>query len=328
MRSIVQRRYGPEKELQMAEVPMPVPGKGQVLVRVHAAGVDAGVWHLMRGLPYLVRLVGFGLLRPKARNPGLELAGVVEELGEGVQSCQKGDAVFGAGQSCYADFALAKAEQLVPKPEKLSWEEAACLPSSGLAALVGLNEAGGLSAGERVLVLGAAGGVGHLLVQLATARHARVTGVCSAKKLDFVRSLGAEQVLDYRQQDPLSGDPRYERIVDIAGNRPLSRLCRALTPKGTLVNLGGEEGGRLIGGIQRQLLGLMISPLLSSKIRAPIAMPRADLLEELRALAEEGLLRPRVSRCYPLESVGEAISDLRAGRVLGKLAIRVSPGAA
>src|SRR4051794_3471488 len=243
MKAIVQDAYGEAEVLRLEDVDVPQPGPGEVLVAVRAAGVDRGAWHVMTGLPYLGRL-GFGLRRPRNRVRGLDVAGTVEAVGADVTRFGKGDEVFGTCRGAYAEYATARADHLALKPAHLTFEQAAALPTSGATALHALRHPG-----DRVLVIGAGGGVGSFAVQLAKARGAHVTGVCSTAKVDLVRRLGADEVIDYTR-DPLTG--QYDLILDIAGNRTLSTLRALLTPHGTLVIVGGENGGNFSGGMNRQ----------------------------------------------------------------------------
>ncbi|MFB6865922.1 NAD(P)-dependent alcohol dehydrogenase [Streptomyces virginiae] len=323
MKAIVQDRYGPADVLRLDEVDRPVPGRGEVLVRVHAAAVDQGVWHLVTGLPYALRPV-FGLRAPRVRTPGMDLAGRVEAVGPDVTRVRPGDEVFGSCQGSFAEYACAKEDALAPKPAGLGFEEAATVPVSGVTALKALRDVGRVRAGQRVLVLGASGGVGTYAVQLAKAFGAHVTGVCSTAKTDLVRSIGADEVVDYKQEDPVDGSRRYDLVLDIAGNRPLSRLRRALTARGTLVIVGGEGGGRWLGGNERQLGALLLSPFVGQRLRSLAVMEQHHSdLRTLTELIEDGSVTPVVDRSYPLAEVPDAISHLRGGQVRGKIAIRL-----
>ena len=244
MKAIVQDKYGSPDVLQLKDIDKPAVGDKDVLVRVHAADVDRGVWHLMTGLPYLLRLAGGGLRRPKVRVGGKDVAGRVEAVGANVTQFQPGDEVFGICHGSFAEYARANADKLAPKPANLTFEQAAAVPDSGSTALRGLRDAGKLKPGQHVLVIGAGGGVGTFAVQIAKALGAEVTGVCSTTKVDMVRSLGADHVIDYTRDDFTGSGQRYDLILDIAGNRPLSHLRRVLTRRGTLVIIGGEGGDR------------------------------------------------------------------------------------
>jgi len=250
--------------LSLAEIVRPTIEAGEVLVQVHAAGLDRGTWHVMAGLPYAGRLA-FGLRAPKRAVPGLDLAGVVVEVGSAVTRFQPGDEVFGIGKGSFAEFAAASENKLALKPTSLSFEQAAAIPVSGLTALRGLVEVGHLAAGQHVLVIGASGGVGSFAVQIAKALGATVTGVASTAKVDLVRSIGADHVLDYTCDDFAAGETRYDLILDMAGNSSISRLRRALAPHGTLVIGGGEGGGRWAGGTGRQLRALALSPFIGQR---------------------------------------------------------------
>ena len=241
-------------------------GDDEVLVRVHAAGVDQGVWHVMAGLPYPIRLAGYGIRAPKNPVPGADLAGVVEAVGKDVTRFQPGDEVFGIGKGSFAEYARAREDKLAPKPANLSFEQAAAVAISGLTALQGLRDHGNVRPGQKVLIIGASGGVGTYAVQMAKAFGAEVTGVCSTAKVDLVRSIGADHVIDYTREDFAEGKQRYDVILDIGGNSSLSRLRRALTPKGTLVIVGGETGGRWLGGFDRQLRARLLSPFVGQTL--------------------------------------------------------------
>ncbi|MCX4960602.1 NAD(P)-dependent alcohol dehydrogenase [Streptomyces virginiae] len=322
MKAIVQDVYGPPAVLRMEEMERPVPGRREVLVRVRAAGVDQGVWHLMAGMPYAVRAVS-GLRTPRTRVRGMDVAGVVEAVGPDVTRFRPGDEVYGNCSGSFAEYACAKEGTLAPKPAGLSFEQAAAVPVSACTALGAVRDSGQVKAGQRVLVLGASGGVGSFAVQVAKAYGAHVTGVCSTTKTDLVRSLGADEVLDYTRQDPVDGSRRYDIILDIAGNRPISRLRRALTPRGTLAIVGGEGGGNWLGGNQRQLGAMLLSPFVGHRLRAHGTLVRSGDLEALTELIEAGSVTPAVDRTYPLAEVPDAIRYLRDGHVRGKVAIRL-----
>ncbi len=320
-------QYGPTGTIEICETATPVPTRGEVLVEVQAAGVDRGVWHLMTGLPYLMRLAGFGVRRPRQPLLGMDVAGRVVAVGPDVTRPRVGDAVLGVGTGTYAEYARARADQLVAKPAALSFVEAAAAPTSGLTALQAVHEIGAVRAGQRVLVLGASGGVGSLAVQLARLAGAEVTGVASAAKRGLVRSLGATHVLDYTATDPCDGSRHYELILDIGGRTRLAALRRALTPAGTLVIVGGENGGRWTGGIGRQLRALAWSPLVRQRLTTFLSTATPERLEQLRAELQDGLT-PHVERTYPLADVPRALQDLHAGRIRGKAVIELRPARA
>lgn len=321
MKAVVRETYGPPEELRLDTVGEPVVGDDDVLVRVVAAGVDQGVWHLVTGLPTIIRLAGFGVRKPKNVVPGMDVAGVVTSVGANVTSVRPGDEVFGSGTSTYAEYAKAPAKNLVPKPANVSFEEAGAVPISGLAALQGLRK-GKLRAGQRVLVIGAGGGVGSYAVQLAVAAGAQVTGVCRTEKIDFVRSLGAHDVLDYTRESITDGGRRYDLILDTGGNRTLRELRRALTATGTLVIVGAEVGGRK-QGIERQLLAMLLTPFVRQKLRSYVSMPDQADLQALADHLAAGTLRAPVDRTFPLADAGAAITYMRDGRARGKVVLTV-----
>ena len=321
MRAVVQDRYGEADALRLEQTERPAIAADEVLVRVHAAGLDRGTWHLMTGRPYLMRLMGFGFRGPKNRVPGLDVAGTVVGVGSSVTRFAVGDEVFGISRGSFAEYAAAREDKLAAKPRNLTFEQAAVVPVSGITALQALRDAGRLEAGQRVLIIGASGGVGSYAVQIARALGGRVTGVASTAKLDLVRSLGAERVIDYTREDCADGSDRYDLIIDIAGNSTLSRLRRALTPRGTLVIVGGENGGPVTGGIGRQLRAVAISPLLRQRLTMHATKERASDLEPLTDFIEAGRVAPSLERTYPLEQVPEAMRHLQAGTVRGKLAV-------
>jgi NADPH:quinone reductase-like Zn-dependent oxidoreductase len=323
MKAIVQDRYGDVDVLDFRVIDQPVPKDDEVLVRVHAAGLDRGVWHVMAGLPYLIRFVGFGLRRPKVRVRGMDLAGTVEAVGQKVTRFQPGDEVFGWCDGAFAEYAVAPQDQLAAKPANLSFEQAAVVPTSGFAALQALRDVGAVQPGQQVLVIGAAGGVGSYAVQLAKAFGAEVTGVASTGQVELVRSIGADQVIDYTREDATDGTRRWDLIVDTGGHRSLSRLRRALTPKGTLVIVGSEGRGRWLGGFDRNLRALVLSGFVSQRLRMLSSKPRQDDLQVLRELLEAGKLTPVIGRAYPLGEVPEAIRRLVEGHGGGKIVITV-----
>lgn len=323
MQAVVQREYGSAEVLQPAQIPLPpAPGKGEVLLRVAGAGMDRGTWHLMAGEPRLVRPM-FGLRRPRNPIPGLDVAGTVVAVGPDVQRLAVGDRVFGIAKGSYAQYALALADKLAESPDGLTDPEAAVLGVSGLTALQALRDVGEVQPGQRVLILGASGGVGSYAVQIAVALGGQVTGVCSAAKADFVRSLGADEVLDYRAGDPLDAATRYDLIVDIGGNRTLHALRRALTPKGTLVVVGGENGGKWTGGFGRMLRAPLLSPFVSQRLAPVTSSENAADLAVLADMVEAGTLRPAVDSVVPLSDAADAMRRLVAGDVKGKIAISV-----
>jgi NADPH:quinone reductase-like Zn-dependent oxidoreductase len=320
MRAVVRLRYGGAKVIEIEQILRTRIAADEVLLRVEAAGLDRGAWHLMTGRPYLLRLA-FGIFRPRQRGLGREVAGTVLEVGASVTRFSVGDEVFGIGTATFAEYAAAREDKLAHKPANATFAEAAVVPISGLTALQALGEAGRLVAGQHVLVLGASGGVGSFAVQLAKSYGAEVTGVCSPAKADFVRSLGADHVLDYTRTDFADGPQHYDLILDIGGNPGVLRLRRALAPEGAAVIVGGEEGGRLTGGIGRQLRALVLTRLTGRRLTAMRCKERSEDLDELAGLIAEGTLTPALDQIYPLERVGIAMGDLEAGKVRGKSAI-------
>jgi NADPH:quinone reductase-like Zn-dependent oxidoreductase len=319
MQAIVQDRYGGVEVLDLRDIDRPVPGDDQVLVRVRAAGLHRGDWHVMTGLPYLIRVVvpTLGLRRPKVPVLGMDLAGHVEAVGATVTRFQPGDAVFGWCDGAFAEYAVAPQDQLAPKPANLSFEQAAVVPVSGFAALQSLRDVGEIQPGQKVLVIGAAGGVGSFAVQLAKAFGAQVTGVCSTTQVELVRSIGADEVIDYTRDDVTDGTRHWDLILDTAGRRTLSQLRRALTPKGTLVIVGGEGGGRFMGGFDRNLRAVVLSRFVGQRLRMLASKERQDDLQTLRELIEAGKLTPAIGRTYPLGETPEAIRQMVQGQAGG-----------
>jgi NADPH:quinone reductase-like Zn-dependent oxidoreductase len=323
MKAVVRDTYGSADLLEVRDVERPAAAGDDVLVRVHAAGIERGAWHVMTGRPYLLRIAGFGLRRPK--NPGLgsELAGVVEAVGADVTGLAAGDAVFGVGRDSFAEYALARPDKLARMPANLTYEQAAAVPVSGLTALQALRDRGRIQAGQHVLIIGASGGVGTFAVQIAKAFGAEVTGVSSTAKTDLVRSIGADHVIDYTVGDIDDGNRRYDLVLDIAGNRPITVLRRLLTPNGTLVIAGGEGGGRWFGGIDRQLRATALSPFVGQRLGTFIASQSSDDLDTLRVLIEDGAVTPVIDRACSLDEIPDAMRDLEAGRVRGKVVVKV-----
>ena len=323
MKAIVQDSYGSADVLELRDVDKPKPGDDEVLIRVHAAGVDPGVWHLMTGLPYLVRVMGFGIRKPKIRIRGSDVAGTVEAVGRNVTQFKEGDPVYGTCDGSFAEYACAKAERFAPKPANLSFEQAAAVPISGMTALNGLRDAGKIQSGQNVLIIGAAGGVGTYAVQLAKAFGAVVTGVCSTSKAELVRAVGADEVIDYTREDFTDGTRQFDLILDTAGRRPLSHLRRALTPQGTLVIVGGEGGDRWLGGFQRQIFAPVRSRFSQQKLLGLISKERQRDLLTLKDLIEEGKLTPVIGRTFPLSEAPQAIRYLEQGHARGKAVLRI-----
>ena len=323
MKAIVQDVYGTADVLELRDIARPAAGRGEVLVSVRAAGVEQGVWHLMTGLPYLIRLFGFGLKKPKVPVRGREVAGVVEAVGAGVTRLKAGDEVFGTSEGSFAEYVCAQEGRLAAKPRNLSFEEAAAAPISGVTALQAVRDAGQVTVGQKVLVIGAGGGVGSFAVQIAKAFGADVTGVCSTGKVGLVRSLGADAVVDYTREDFAAGGVRYDVILDTAGNRPLSVLKRALGPRGTLVLVGGERGGKLTGGFERSLAAPLFSLFSRQKFKGLVSKETHLDLEALASLIEAGSVKPAVEKVFALAEAPAAITYVREGRSLGKVVVRI-----
>jgi NADPH:quinone reductase-like Zn-dependent oxidoreductase len=325
MRAIVQDRYGSADVLDLRDIDRPGIGDDEVLIRVHAAGVDRGVWHLMTGLPYPIRLAGYGLRTPKTPVPGSDVAGVVAAVGKDVTRFQPGDEVFGIGKGAFAEYARAAERKLVSKPAGLTFEQAAVVAISGSPALQAVRDYANVTPGQKVLVIGASGGVGTYAVQVAKAFGAEVTGVCGTTKVDLVRSIGADHVIDYTRDDFADGRQRYDAILDIGGNSSLSRLRRALTPTGTLVIIGGESDGRWLGGNDRQLRALLLSPFVSQKLRTLYPRENCADIAALTELIEGGKVTPVIDRTYRLSEAPKAIRYVEEGHARGKVVIAVTP---
>ena len=319
MRAVVQDRYGSADVLRLATIARPEVADHEVLIRVQAAGLDRGVWHLMAGRPYLVRLA-FGIRRRRNRVPGTDLAGTIITIGAGVTSWSVGDEVFGFGTGSFAEYAVAREDKLARKPKDLSFVQAAAVPTSAATALQALCDVGRVRPGQTVLVLGASGGVGSYAVQLAKSVGAEVTGVSSTSKLDLVRSLGADHVVDYTRQDFAGGAHRYDLIIDTGGSPALSRLRDALTSTGTAVIVGGEGGGRWTG-LRRQLRAVAVSPFLRQRLAVFVTKRRTSDLQHLIELIGAGTVTPSVDRTFPLDRVPEAMRYLEAAKARGKVVI-------
>ncbi|MET9226212.1 NAD(P)-dependent alcohol dehydrogenase [Lentzea sp. NPDC003310] len=320
MKAIVQDRYGSADVLELREVDRPVPGPGEVLVRVRASSVNAADWHIMRGDPYFARLV-LGWKGPKARIRGMDFAGVVEETGPGVGGMvQVGDEVFGEVEGSFAEYVRVRADLVQHKPSTLSFEQAATLPMAGNTAWMGLRE---LQAGQKVLINGASGGVGLLAVQIAKARKAVVTGVCSTRNVDQVRSVGADHVVDYRTTDFTRSGQRYDVVFDLVGNRSMSELRSVLTPDGTLVLSGGGSftGGVLLGPYRLIFQARLLARFTRQRLVVLEAKPSKENLGALRDLAEAGKLVPVIERTYPLTDAPAAIRHVEAEHARAKVVV-------
>jgi len=323
MKAIIHEAFGPPTEvLTMQDVEMPAPGEGEVLVQVKATAVAKGDWLVSHGVPYIARPM-YGLRTPKQRVAGLETAGVAIAVGPGVTEFGKGDEVFGwTDGGSLAEFVAIPAEQLVVKPAGITFEQAAAVPVSGFAALQALRDAAAVGEGSKVLIIGASGGVGSFAVQIAKAYGAEVTGVASTRNVDLVRQLGADAVIDYTKESITDGGRRFDVIIDIAGNRSLSQLRRALTEPGTAVILGGS-GGRVTMGFGRTIRSMFVSPFVSQTIKALLSKPNHDDLVTLARLIESGDVTPRVEATYPLDQAAAAIELVGAGKSSGKTVVTV-----
>ena len=321
MRAVVQDRYGSAEVLRIGEVATPSAGPGEVLLRVHAAGIDRGTWHLLTGKPYLMRLMGFGVRGPKNRVPGLDVAGTVIAVGDAVTRFAVGDEVFGISRGAFAEYAVALEDKLARKPNNLTFEQAAVVPISGLTAIQGLRDSGRVEAGQHVLIVGASGGVGTYAVQLAKAFGAQVTAVCSTAKVDFVRSLGADHVVDYTKEDFAAASHRYDLILDMGGNASIPRLRRALAPRGTLVIVGGEDGGNVTGGFGRSLRAAALSSFVHQRLTMLTNKEHYAGLERLTELIEAGRVTPSIDSTVSLDGVSDALNRLESGSVRGKVAV-------
>ncbi len=325
MKAIVQDTYGKAEDvLRLAEIDRPEIGDREVLLRVHAAGVDRGVWHLMTGLPYMLRVIGYGGLRaPRTRVRGSDVAGHVEAVGADVTGLRPGDEVYGVADGAFAEYAVATADKLAPKPGNLTAAQAAAIPISGLTALQAVRDGGKVQPGQKVLIIGASGGVGTFAVQIAKAYGAHVTGVCSTAKVDMVRSLGADHVIDYTVDDITEAGQRYDVILDIGGHRSLTHLRRALTAAGRLVIIGSETGGRWLGGFDRSLRAPLLSPFVSQTLTMLANSENATDLMALTDLIESDAVTPIIDRTYPLNETPAAIQYMLDGHARGKVVITV-----
>ncbi len=325
MKAVVLERYGPPAVvLTLKEVPVPSVGDDEVLVRVRGTAIAGDDWHLMRGEPYVARL-GMGLRGPKNRIPGEDVAGLVEACGRGVTDLRSGDEVFGWCTGAFAELACTAAENLAKKPADLTFEEAATVPTSGFTALQALRDEGGIQPGHRVLIIGASGGVGTLAVQLARSFEAEVTAVCSTRNVELVRDLGAHHVVDYTQEHFAARGPTFDIVVRLAGAYTLSECRRALTPRGTLVLVGGA-GGRWLGGVASWPRALLTSPFVRQRLRPLVHTKDPDDLETLRQLLDSGRIRPVLGASYPLNDVLGALRHFEEGHARGKVAITVPGG--
>jgi NADPH:quinone reductase-like Zn-dependent oxidoreductase len=318
VKAIVQDRFGPPDVLQLIDVDRPAIGPDEVLVRVRAAALNPADWHIVRGDPLVARLMGVGITKPKNRVAGIDVAGVVEAVGANVDQLRPGDDVVGFARGAFAEYARSSADLLVPKPARLSFEQAAAIPTAGTTALRGIRDVGQVKAGQNVLVNGAGGGVGTFAVQIAAALDAEVTGVCSTHNVELVRSLGAAHVVDYTKDDFTRELARYDVIFDNVSDQPISRLRATLTPGGTLVVNGGGSPGHIIGPIAGILRAAVTSMFVSQQLRPLLSKQTREELLAVMGLVEDGSLTPIVYRTYPLAKTAAGVSYIEAGHARGK----------
>jgi NADPH:quinone reductase-like Zn-dependent oxidoreductase len=328
MKAVVSTKYGPPDVLELREVGKPVPEDDEVLLKVHAASVNPADWHLLRGEPYIARLQ-LGLRKPKERVLGCDVAGQIEAVGENVTLFRPGDEVFGSpfmhGFGAFAEYVCVPEDLLAPKPANLSFGQAAAVPLAASTALQGLRNHGRIAPGQKVLIVGASGGVGTFAVQIAKSFGTEVSGVCSTRNVETVRSLGADHVIDYTKADFARSGRRYDLIFQLAGTRSPSECRRALVPKGSLVQISGDSDGHWIGPVNRIIKALVLSPFVSQKMASFTVKPNKEDLRFLKQLIEAGKLTPVIDKSYALAEVPEAIRYLENGHARGKVVITV-PG--
>ncbi|WP_227411975.1 NAD(P)-dependent alcohol dehydrogenase [Cryobacterium sp. BB736] len=324
MKAATQDRYGDADVITISDVPVPEVGDEDVLLKVHAAGVDPGAWHLMTGKPYLMRLFGVGFTRPKQKTRGSDVSGTVVAVGASVTEFAVGDEVFGVATGSFAEYAVSKERWLVRKSASVSFEEAATIATSAVTALQALRN-GKLEEGQRVLVIGASGGVGSFAVQLAKSMGATVTAVCSTRNIERVRALGADEVIDYTTQTLEATAHDFDLVLDIAGSRSVSVLRRMLAERGALVLVGGEGGGNILGAVTRNLTIAAQAPFVKQRLLGMFAMVRKDDLEVLRRHVEAGALRPLIDTVYPLEAAADALRHVGSNHARGKIVLSVTP---
>lgn len=324
MRAITQRAYGSAEVLKLEHIDRPEIDADQVLLQVVAAGLDRGVWHLMAGEPYLVRLMGYGFTKPKNSVPGLDVAGRVVAVGADVTRFGPGDEVFGIADGAFGEYAAADEAKLVHKPANVTFQTAAVATVSGITALEALTAVGHLEAGQRVLVIGASGGVGSFAVQIAKALGATVTGVASTQKLEFVRSLGADAVFDYTTGEISDIGQNFDLVVDIGGRNRLSQLRRVVTRAGTLVIVGGENGGRFTGGVGRQIRAVLLSPFVKQRLTFFVSEESRTFIDPLAQYLADGVVVPAIGQSYALDEVPEALERMEAGDLVGKAVVTVA----
>lgn len=325
MRAVTQDRYGDSAVLSIASIALPSIGPSEVLVEVHAAALDRGTEHLMTGEPWLIRLAGYGFTRPKNPVLGLDVAGTVRAVGSEVTRFSIGQEVFGIARGSFAEFAAAEEDKLSHKPDNVTFESAAASAVSGITALQALTDIGGLEAGQRVLVIGASGGVGSFAVQIAHSLGALVDGVAGARNLQMVRSLGADRVFDHQATSLREIDQTYDLVLDIGGRNPVRALRRLLTPRGTLVIVGGEDGNRVTGGVGRQLRALALSPFVPQRLTTFISTEHHTFIDRLAAFMESGEVEALIGSHFPLEHTAAAMRQMETGQASGKTVLHVMP---
>ena len=324
MKAVVYTEYGSPDVLEIRDIKKPVPNDDQVLIKVRAASINPLDWHFMEGTPYIMRAIGVGLRKPKDPRLGVDMAGQVEAVGKNVTQFKPGDEVFGGRTGAFAEYVCARADRaIVLKPANITFEQAASVPIAAITALQGLRDKGKIQPGQKVLINGASGGVGTFAVQIAKSFGADVTGVCSTRNLDLVRSLGADHVIDYTKEDFTKGDQRYDLILDNVGTQPLSGFRRALQPNGICVMIGGggPNDGGLIGPLGRPVKALLLSPFISQKMGMLMAELNKKDLTILGDLMQSGKVTPVIDRTYPLSQIAEAIRYLEQGHARGKVII-------
>lgn len=323
MKAVVQDTYGGPEVLELRDVPVPVPKDDEVLVRVRASSVNAADWHLMRGKPYFMRLVGFGIRTPKVRVRGMDVAGVVEAIGSRVTTLRVGDEVYGQGDmhaGTFAELAAVKETSLAAKPTSSTFEEAGAVPLAALTALQGVRDSGGVKPGQRILINGASGGVGTFAVQIARALGAEVTAVCSTRNVELLQELGADRVVDYTREDFTRTGERYDVVFDLVANRSLTALRRALAPRGTLV-LSGGGGGKLLGPMPLIFRAALVNVFVGQRLTNLAESVSSADLAYLAGLIEKGDVKPVVERVYPFAETAAAIRQLEDEHARGKIAI-------
>jgi NADPH:quinone reductase-like Zn-dependent oxidoreductase len=327
MKAVVYTRFGPPDVLEIRDIKKPVPNDNQVLVKVRAASVNPYDWHVIRGTPYIMRAMMAGLRKPKDPRVGVDYAGTVEAAGKNVTQFKPGDEVFGNRTGAFAEYVCARADRAIAlKPASVTFEQAASVPVAALTALQGLRDKGKVQPGQKVLINGASGGVGTFAVQIAKTFGADVTGVCSGRNVDLVRSLGADHVIDYTKEDFSKSDERYDVILDNVGTQPLSKFRRVLKPNGICVMIGGggPNEGKWIGPMSRPIKAMLISPFISQKMGMMMAQGNKDDLNILADLMQSGKVTPVIDRTYPLSEIREAVRYLEAGHARGKVIITVA----